>query len=184
MDHGESSYRRFLEGDDLGLYELICTYQDGLILYLNSYVQNIHTAESLAEDTFAELAIKRPKFSGRCSFKTWLYSIARHIAVDHIRRESKFKTVPLEAQNDLADENELERSYICNEQKIMLHKTISSLKPEYQQILYLIFFEGFSNDEAGDIMKKNKRQIENLLYNAKKTLRTQLERNGFDYEDI
>ena len=51
MDNGESSYRRFLAGDNEGLYEIICTYQTGLILYLNSYVQNIHTAEDMAEST-------------------------------------------------------------------------------------------------------------------------------------
>ena len=79
MDNGESSYRRFLAGDDEGLHEIICTYRAGLILYLNSFVQNIHTAEDLTEDTFAELAIKCPKFSGKSSFKTWLYAIARNI---------------------------------------------------------------------------------------------------------
>ena len=55
MDNGESSYRRFLAGDDEGLHEIICAYRAGLILYLNSFVQNIHTAEDLTED-FAALA--------------------------------------------------------------------------------------------------------------------------------
>lgn len=49
MDRGEDSYRRFLEGDDEGIAEIIRDYKDGLILYLNSYVMNIHTAEELAE---------------------------------------------------------------------------------------------------------------------------------------
>lgn len=75
MDNGESSYRRFLAGDDEGLHEIICTYRTGLILYLNSFVQNIHTAEDLTEDTFAEIAIKCPKFAAKSSFKTWLYAI-------------------------------------------------------------------------------------------------------------
>ena len=45
MDNGESSYRRYLSGDDEGLVEIIRDYKDGLILYLNSIVSNIHTAE-------------------------------------------------------------------------------------------------------------------------------------------
>lgn len=52
MDNGASSYRRFLEGDDSGIVEIIRDYKDGLILFLNRYVNNIHTAEELAEDTF------------------------------------------------------------------------------------------------------------------------------------
>lgn len=52
MDNGASSYRRFCnEGDDSGLVEIIVNYRDGLILYLNSFVGNIHIAEELAEDT-------------------------------------------------------------------------------------------------------------------------------------
>ena len=38
MGNGASSYRRFLAGDDEGLYEIICEYRAGLILYLNSFV--------------------------------------------------------------------------------------------------------------------------------------------------
>ncbi|MBP0966052.1 MAG: RNA polymerase subunit sigma-24, partial [Oscillospiraceae bacterium] len=50
-------------------------------------------------------------------------------------------------------------------------------------VLYLSYFEGFSNAEIAVIMKKSRRQIEALLYNAKKALRTELERSGFAYEE-
>jgi RNA polymerase sigma-70 factor (ECF subfamily) len=65
----------------------------------------------------------------------------------------------------------------------MVHKAMHSLRSEYRQVLYLSFFEGFSNEEAAVIMKKSKRQIETLLYNAKKALRSELERSGFEYEE-
>ena len=61
MDNGASSYHRFLEGDDEGLHEIICEYRTGLTLYINSFVQNIRTAEELMEDTFAVLAVRCPK---------------------------------------------------------------------------------------------------------------------------
>ena len=40
MDNGASSYRRFLNGEVEGLNELVEEYKDGLILYLNGYVNN------------------------------------------------------------------------------------------------------------------------------------------------
>ena len=52
MDNGVSSYRRFLSGDDEGLTLIIKEYKDGLILYLNSYVNNIYVAEEIMEETF------------------------------------------------------------------------------------------------------------------------------------
>lgn len=184
MDNGESSYRRFLAGNDEGLHEIICEYQDGLMLYLNSFVQNIRTAEDLTEDTFAELAIKRPVFSGKSTFKTWLYAIGRNIACKFIRKHSKLDVVPLESQEYLADEEDLERSYIKSEQKRMVHHAMHRLKGDYRQVLYLTFFEGFSNGEAAGIMNRSKRQIESLIYNAKKSLRSELERSGFHYEEL
>ena len=183
MDNGESSYRRFLAGDDEGLLEIICSYRAGLILYLNSFVQNIHTAEELTEDTFAELAIKCLKFSGKSSFKTWLFAIGRNITAKHLRRHTKLSVVPLESQEFLADEENIENNYIKTEQKRMVHQALHRLKLEYRQVLYLIYFEEFSNAEAALIMKKSSRQIETLLYNAKKALRSELERSGFDYEE-
>ncbi|MBR5405209.1 MAG: RNA polymerase sigma factor [Oscillospiraceae bacterium] len=183
MDNGESSYRRFLAGDDAGLYEMICTYRAGLILYLNSFVQDLHTAEDLAEDTFAEIAVKTPKFSGKSSFKTWLYAIARNLTAKYLRKHRKPGIVPLESQEHLSDEENLEHNYIRTEQKQAVHQALHRLKPEYRQVLYLSFFEGFTNAEAAVIMKKTNRQIESLLYNAKKALKAELERSGFDYEE-
>ena len=183
MDNGAGSYRRFLAGDDEGLHEIICEYRAGLILYLNSFVQNIHTAEDLAEDTFAELAIRCPKFSEKSSFKTWLYAIGRHITAKYLRKHAKLSIVPLESQEYLADEESIEGNFIKSEQKRTVHKALHRLKQEYRQVLYLSFFEGFSNAEAAVIMKKSTRQIESLLYNAKKALKTELERSGFEYEE-
>ena len=61
VDNGESSYRRFLDGDDEGLTLIIKDYKDGLILYLNNYVNNIYIAEDLMEETFFKIAVKKPK---------------------------------------------------------------------------------------------------------------------------
>ena len=75
MDNGASSYRRFLNGDDEGLTSIIKDYKDGLILYLNGYVNNIYVAEEIMEETFFKLAVKKPKFNERSSFKSWLYTL-------------------------------------------------------------------------------------------------------------
>ena len=183
MDNGENSYRRFLEGDNEGLHEIICTYRSGLILYLNSFVQNIHTAEELTEDTFFEMMKKRPKFSGKSSFKTWLYAIGRNVTAKYLRKHTKLSVVPLESLEYVADLENIEGNYIKNEQKRTVHKALYNLKLEYRQILYLSYFEEFSNSEAAVIMKKSNKQVKALLYNAKKALKSELERSGFEYEE-
>lgn len=186
MDNGASSYRRFRdEGDEKGLEEIIMEYRDGLILYLNSIVGNITVAEELAEDTFVLLGTKKPKDKGKGSFKTWLYTIGRNIALNDIRQRNRFKKISIDdCPNLTAEENNLEESYIDEEQKIIVHRTLRKLKPEYRQVLWLIYFEDFSNKEAAAVMKKSVHSIETLVYRARKSLKSQLETEGFIYEEL
>lgn len=186
MDNGASSYRRFCnEGDDSGLVEIIVNYRDGLILYLNSFVGNIHIAEELAEDTFVLLGTKKPKDKGTSSFKTWLYTIGRNIAINHPRRRSRFSLVSVDDCSELESEEEsLEAAVIKEEQKISVHRALKKLKPEYHQVLWLIYFENFSNKEAAKIMGKSVHNIETLVYRARKSLKSQLETEGFTYEKL
>lgn len=184
MDNGEISYRRFLAGDDEGMVEIIRDYKDGLILYLNGITGNILLAEEIMEDTFFKIVTRKPKFSGKSSFKTWLYAIGRNSALDSLRRRSRFSDKPVDEYTDLADELSIEKEYLKEEQKIALHRALQKMNPDYRQVLYLVFFENFSNSETAKIMHKTKRQVENLLYRAKQSLKSELEKEGFEYEVI
>lgn len=178
MDNGAGSYRRFLAGDDSGIVEIVRDYKDGLIFYLNSYVSNIHIAEELAEDTFFKLMIKKPKYREKYAFKTWLYTIGRNVAIDYIRKNARLLATPIEDLEEMLwDEETLEKSYIREESRIALHRALAGLKPEYRQILYLVYFEDFSNEQAARVMKKSRHQVETLLYRAKKALREEFSKH-------
>ena len=184
MDNGASSYRRFLDGDDYGMEELIRDYKDGLVLYLNSYLNDFSVAEDCVQDTFITLAIKKPKYRGESSFKTWLYTIGRNTALYYMRKHRNDSAVLIDECEKLAAEADLERDYLKEEQKITVRRAIRRLKREYQQVVYLTYFEGFSYAEAAKIMKKSRKQIENLIYNAKKSLKSELEKEGVNYEEL
>lgn len=184
MDNGAVSYHRFLAGDKEGMVELIRDYKDGLTLYLNSFVNNISIAEELMEDTFVKLVVKKPKYQEKSTFKTWLYTIGRNIALDYIRKSAKDPTFSIDEMYNVANNENVESDYIKSEQNITLHRAMQNLNPEYKQVLYLVFFENFDNAEAAEVMHKNRRQIENLIYRAKKALKIELEKEGFVYEGL
>ncbi len=185
MDNGASSYRRFLDGDDKGLAEIVRDYKDGLILYLNGFVNNISVAEELMEETFFKIIIKRPRFNAKYSFKTWLYTIGRNTAIDYLRHNSKQSGVSMDDIEDyLKNEYDLEKMYIIEERKIVVHKALKKLHQEYRQVLWLLYFEEFSHLDAAAIMKKSSRQMKNLVYRAKSALKSELDKEGFIYEEL
>lgn len=186
MDNGSQSYRKYRDdGDESGLVEIIRDYKDGLIFYLTSIVGDIHTAEDLTEDTFVLLGTKKPKYKGKCSFKTWLYTIGRNKAIDHLRKKKRLGETPLEEAPEVSDEeNDLEKDYIKEEQKIQIHRTLRTLKPEYRQVLWLVYFDGLAVKEAAKVMKKSIHSTETLVYRARKALKVRLEQEGFDNEGL
>lgn len=185
MDNGASSYLRFLDGDDDAFVSIIRDYKDGLILYLDSFTHNIHIAEELMEDTFVKIVTKKPAFHRGSTFKTWLYAIAGNVARDWMRKNRRRIILSLDdIPGDLVSEDDLEREYIREERRISIRKALRKIKPDHAQVLYLVYFENFTNEQAAKVMRKSKRQIENLIYRAKRSLKSELDGEGFTYEEL
>lgn len=184
MDQASLCYQRFLKGDESALVELLRDYRDGLMLYLNGIVSDLSVAEELTEDTFLKLVLKKPRFSAGCSFKTWLYTIGRNLALDYLKR-SRRTTVCLDDCPEISDEEQnLERQYIQQENQIMLHHAMRKLKPEYRQVLWLVYFEGFRCAEVGKIMGKSESTTHTLVSRARQALKQKLLEEDFDYENL
>ena len=184
MEKSTVDYQSFLSGDPEGLERIVRDYKDGLILYLNGIVGNIAIAEDLTEDVFVKLIMKKPRFSSDSSFKTWLYTIGRNTALSFLRR-NKYIHVPLEIYPEVKDEElNLEQQYIQKDQQKVLHNAMKKLKPEYHQVLWLIYFEGFSLKETARILGKTVHNAETLAYRSRLALKQKLLEEGFEYENL
>lgn len=184
MDKGAEDYHKFLKGDEDALVDIIRDYSEGLTLYLYRFTNDINMAEDFTEDTFFKLYTKRPRFSGKSSFKTWLYTIGRHLTLNKLRRRHFVSDVSLDECQNFADNTDIESSYIKSEQKKVIHNAMYNLKSEYRQVLHLVYIEGFSTEETAKIMHKTSKQIGNLLYRAKKSLRSELGKVGIYSEEL
>lgn len=183
MDNGASSYRHFLDGDSNAFSEIIDLYRDSLIFFINRTVNNLSAAEELAADTLAELFVSR-RYNFSVTLKTYLFAIAHHKTVSYIRRQSKYGMLTLEdAENKSAEYIDFEDNLIRDEQRAALHEALGKLDDGYRQVLHLIYFEEMSYEEAARIMKKSRKQIDNLVYRGKIALRKILEKEGFVYEE-
>ncbi len=175
MDNGESSYRRFLDGDESAFREILDMYSENLIFFINRYVNNISIAQELSEDVFVEILLHKKRYNFKTSLKTYLFTIGRNKAVSYLRRCARKPEYAYEYIENEADRKNIEDEFIKKEQERELHKALERLNEDYKTVLHLVYFENMSADETASVMKKNKKQIENLLYRAKQALRKELE---------
>lgn len=178
MDNGEKCYRRFLEGDDNAFGELLDIYSDNLIFFINRYVHNIPVAQELSEDVFVELLIHKRRYNFKTSLKTYIFTIARNKSVDYIRRYVKNPECAYEYIESESDRLNLEDEFIKRERERELHRAIDKLSEDYKAVLHLIYFEDMSYTQAGKVMKKSKKQIENLVYRARLALKKEIEKEA------
>ena len=179
MDNGASSYRRFLEGDETGLNEIVEMYGNHLMFFINGYVKNITLAEDIMEDTIMELIVHKHQFREESSFKTYLFKIGRNKALNALKKNK----VMVALETDIEDTTRLEDFIIKNDKNRHIQKAMTKINSLYAQVIHLLYFEDMSYEQIGKVLKKNNKQIKNLAYRARNSLKEVLEKEGFSYEE-
>lgn len=183
MGEDERIYQEYLRGTEKAVDVLVEKYADGLVLYLHGYVQDNEDAEDLMIEAFARLfARERPIYEAG-SFKSYLYKIARNLAIRFHRRQSlphlSLEALPFDPPSEVLAETEL----LQDERHRQLYHAMAGLKEEYREALYLVYFEDMSYQSAGRVMGKSEKQVTKLVYHGKQNLRTLLEKEGFTYAE-
>lgn len=181
MDNGESSCRRFLDGDKSAFDDILKEYRQSLTFFIYRYVKNYHEAEDIAIDVFVEFLAHPKKYNFKTSLKTYLFMIGRSRALDFLRRNKRYKRAELqEMDRNPEDSGSLWEDFIKGERNRALNQAVVKLPEDMKIAVHLVYFEGLSYEEAGRVMKKSKKQIDNLLYRAKGKLKIALSEKGVE----
>ena len=171
-------YQRFLSGDDSGLQRVMERYGNSLTLYIDGYLHDIHEAEDLMIEAFAYFVAKRPRLRDN-GFRAYLYKSARHLALRCLQKKRRkqlfsFDDLEQEPESDVL----LETLVQTDERNRILWRCMDELAPAYREALYLVYFEGMRHAEAAAVMRKTEKQIADLVYRGRASLRKTLEREG------
>lgn len=171
-------YGNFLEGDEDALEVLVERFGNSLTLYIDGYIHDVHEAEDLMIDLFAYLIAKRPRIR-EGGVKAYLYKAARNLAIRCVQKRRRnhafsFEELQSEPESDILVEAVVQ----TGERREILHLCMGRLSPDYREALYLVYFEGMKHAEAAAVMRKSEKQIADLVYRGRKSLRGHLEREG------
>ena len=176
----ESLFEQLVAGDQDCLRPLMERYGDALTLYANGYVRDIDTAEDLMIEAFSRMLAKRPRLHVG-GFRPYLYKTARNLALRHIRLRGRFMSMEGLAIEP-EDGERVEEGILRDERARTLYRCLAKIIPDYREALYLVYIEGMSYDEAGAIMRKTRKQIDNLVQRGKRAMRALLAEEGVQYE--
>ena len=104
--------------------------------------------------------------------------LGRSRALNYIKHRKVLNFVELKEEQNGQDEQLLEESVLLDERKKAVSSALAKLPDDMRVAVHLIYFEDLSYDESAKIMKKNRKQVDNLLYRAKGQLRTILGKDG------
>lgn len=149
------------------LKELYEEYSNDIFRYSFSILKNYEEARDIVQETFIHYIEKESSFKGECSYKTWLFIIARNLCYSRARSKS-FK-------NDRIDSHSFEKNYTDTfDINISIRNALMKISKESSELLYLKEYEGYSYSEISEITKLSVENVAVKLYRTKKMLRKYL----------
>ena len=139
-------------------------------------VGNEFEAEDITIETFAKAFDKIHSYKETYVFSTWLITISKNIQIDKTRK----KNAPLHSQTNLTsdatlksmpDANPTPEDVLITKQNLtQLLRDIKLLKPAYQEVIQLRYFQEMSYNEIAQKLTEPLSNIKVRLLRAKKLL--------------
>jgi RNA polymerase sigma-70 factor, ECF subfamily len=154
----DSEAARLKRGEPDALVALLERYQHRLYRYLLRIVREPATAEDLFQQTWIRVTENARRFDERRGIEPWLFSIARNLAIDYLRRvkpESLDEELPSgTARVDmLADAHPgVVETLIRQQRSSRLADAIGELTPMYREVITLRFEEEMKLEEISELL--------------------------------
>ncbi|WP_093339112.1 RNA polymerase sigma factor SigX [Salibacterium halotolerans] len=161
------------------LYE---TYHHALFQYLFYMVRDKETAEELVQEVYIKVFHSFDSFEGKSTEKTWLYSIARHVGIDWIRKQNRKKRKwlgmlgPL-TKEEVRDPAPLPEEVVsAREDAREVFEGMEHCTPDQRQVLVLRYIDSLSIKETADVLGWSESKVKTTQHRAVKKLQDVLGR--------
>lgn len=154
-------------------------YADDVFRFLVHFVGNREDAKDLTQEAFIKAFSKWEKFDHRSGVKTWIFTIARNLAVDRLRKKHRFNTLLRLFRNEPADNPVLPEQLVSmDEGRQTLYKVIQSLQPNYRSVMILHGIQEYTFSETASILGWSENKTKVNFHRAMKSLRHTLREGG------
>ncbi|APX99450.1 RNA polymerase sigma-70 factor (ECF subfamily) [Lacinutrix venerupis] len=155
---------------------LLDEFWDYVYGYQLKRVSSEHDAEDITIQTFSKAFDKIDTFNEKYKFKTWLITISKNIQIDLQRKEkSSINSKITDHENDtvyrvMDDSPTVEDKLITEQNLAKLLRDIKKLKPHYQEVINLRYFQELTYAEISQQLNEPMNNVKVKLLRAKKLL--------------
>ncbi len=170
--------KQVLQGDSRAFGTLVEQYQGYVFTIVVRMVKVREEAEEVSQDTFIKAFESLSTFRGESKFSSWLYRIAYRKALDHIRKNKKYRSSELLEEITESDSGSVENALQQmedKERKEQIQRCIMRLPEVDAALVTLYYFEEQSVKEIATITELSEENIKVKLYRSRKKLFTLLQ---------
>lgn len=153
------------KGDREVYQEIVVRYMKRAYYIALGFVRNPEDAMDISQESFVKAFRKIKSFNVQKPFFPWFYKLMKNLCIDHLKRCSRYKEVPLEGDLICKEERE------DRELKEVLWRGIEKLPLEQREVIILRYFQQLSYQEIADMIEKPIGTVMSSLYYAKKKLK-------------
>lgn len=167
---------RVAEGDVEAYEQIYHRYKNRILTFIHRYVGDREWAEDLTHETFLKLYRNPRAFDPRSRFVTWLFTVARNLAIDFLRRRKPVTTL---SQGDRGDESfqielpddqgeEPADAALIRELEENIQETLMTLSDKLREVFILCAIQGLSYEEVAAIVGCPAKTVSSRLSRARK----------------
>jgi len=164
------------KGDQTAFTFLLNYYWSEVYSFMLKRTENETDAEDITIETFSKAFDKIATYNPEFQFNTWLISIAKNVHIDMLRKKKSGLFIEITDKEEqkaynIADTSPSKEDELITEQNLsQLLQYIKELKPHYQEVIQLRYFQEMSYQEIADKIDEPLSNVKVKLIRAKKLL--------------
>ena len=176
--------RRVKHGDTGAFRELIEAHQARVIGTVAKMLGGDSDAEDVAQQVFLRVWNSAARYEPTAKFTTWLFTIARNLVFNELRRRKRHPTTSLDIEDEEGRHREApdttsrapDASVLDAELQDAIQKAINELPEAQRMAVVLRRFEALSYEEIGTILEISVPAVKSVLFRARTELRERLQK--------
>jgi len=176
---------RVKQGDTVAFAELVDKYKQPVISLLGRLLKDSTEAEDIAQNTFVQVFKSAGRYHPEASFASWLFTIARRLGLNELRRRSRHPADSIESSRKEGEDlpprefvdtanPEPPQNLLRHELEQKIEESLAELPENQRTAILLCRQDELTYEEIAEVLECSLSATKSLIFRARETLKQRL----------